>query len=97
MLIVMNEAKDLMDGVVLLFVVESERKSQQYFFDNARFAMTSYRAVPPPFSSGCLATIGTIGIELPWDNLIQDFQLSGDKDWLNISVKINVLEQTGYG
>uniref|UniRef100_A0A915P627 BTB domain-containing protein n=1 Tax=Meloidogyne floridensis TaxID=298350 RepID=A0A915P627_9BILA len=81
------------------FVVESERKSQQYFFDNAHFPMTSYRAVPPPSSPGCVLTLanGTIGIELPWDNLIQDFHLSGDKDWLNISVKINVLEQTGYG
>jgi len=61
--------------------------------------MTSYRAVPPPSSPGCVLTLanGTIGIELPWDNLIQDFHLSGDKDWLNISVKINVLEQTGYG
>jgi hypothetical protein len=40
---------------------------------------------------------GTIGIELPWEKLIQDFRLSSDRDWLNITAKINIIEQVGYG
>ncbi|KAL7080537.1 hypothetical protein ACQ4LE_000574 [Meloidogyne hapla] len=81
------------------FVVESERKSQQYFFDHVRFPMASTRTTAPPARAECVLTLtnGTIGIEIPWDKLIQDFQLNSDKDYLNISAKINILEQTGYG
>ncbi|KAF7633690.1 BTB domain-containing protein [Meloidogyne graminicola] len=79
-------------------VVESERKTQHFYFENVRFPLASTCSTTASRDE-CVLTLtnGTIGIELPWDKLINEFQLYSDNDWLKISAKVHLLEQIGYG